>query len=198
MRTLVLLAGIVFSLNAGSNDDLDKCPELGEKENFTTPMFNAINCLIKLSKHQSERIESLTNELEILKTEAELPVGTVVAINSSESVTCPGKNWKLFDAAKGRFILGAGHGDHSSLTPRQLGETGGEEKHTLSRNEMPDHNHGMNSALNGAPLSWGGGSHPVPTTPTPPSALFDWSGGNGRAHNNMPPYIALYFCEKVK
>lgn len=96
------------------------------------------------------------------------------------------------------------------LTPRLLGQTGGETAVTLTDAQMPKHNHvahgsGLaNSIDDPAGATWGrnavgrdeiafygssGNETPLSVT------ALDVTGGGG-AHNNMPPYLALnyYIC----
>ena len=93
--------------------------------------------------------------------------------------------WALCDGANGtpnlggRFILGAG--EASGLTTRSIGETGGEENHTLSLNEM-NHSHANTSGTivgDGGPLGVGA----VTSTASP--------------HNNMPPFYTLAYIIKL-
>lgn len=95
---------------------------------------------------------------------------------------------------------GAGPG----LTPRQIGDIGGESRVTLTQLEMPRHGHTANAsdstdqpspggAVWGSP---GGRSDPSmynqePDTNMNPQAL-QMAGGN-QSHNNMQPYLGLNF-----
>lgn len=105
---------------------------------------------------------------------------------------------------QGRFLLGA-----SSAYP--VNATGGEKEHTLSIDEMPEHNHGFNG---GFTFSWGVGglSNQVnipsaeaiagqPTSNSLTTSQTDWNKtaamGNGQPHNNMPPYKAVYIWERT-
>lgn len=152
---------------------------------------------------------------ELADVRAELSTrGVVVAFDRDDldQDTCP-KGWKPFEQARGRVIVGAGdpskapaefgldeNGNH--LTDRSLRQHGGTETHQLSINEMPTHEHPVRD------MEWGysinGNDHParIDVDDGPP-----WGGHTGRLnteprgenqpHNNMPPYIALYFCKKV-
>jgi microcystin-dependent protein len=74
-----------------------------------------------------------------------------------------------------------------------LGGTGGEATHVLTTTEMPSHSHSYPSTgnFNGWPgnaVGWTGGSgSPGPTSST----------GGGGAHNNLQPYITLYYIIKT-
>lgn len=121
------------------------------------------------------------------------PVGFIfITIGDKSPASIYGGTWELL---KDRFLIGAG--DKYSL-----GATGGEETHVLSESEMPKHRHCFGTA-NGftyfAILESLGGS---------PHATWDTSSGNltsgplsetggSQAHNNMPPYLAVYFWKKI-
>jgi microcystin-dependent protein len=100
---------------------------------------------------------------------------------------------------------GAGAG----LTPRDLGQTGGEASVSLLISEVPPHTHGLQASPHPADLNT-----PAPTaalarsepafnyttpasagTPQPlaAGALGNPVGGN-RPHNNLMPYLTLNYC----
>ena len=70
----------------------------------------------------------------------------------------------------------------------QLGGSAGEEKHTLSMDEMPQHTIYSNSNMQGTGTTAGnfGVVGSINTTTV----------GSGFAHNNMPPYISLHYIIK--
>lgn len=148
--------------------------------------------------------------------DATAPSGIVVA--STRRCKHLGEEWANYDDAGGRFIIGAGdHGNkwtsqhngkkHDISAYVAFGEpvrsgkktaVGGEEEHVLTNPEMPSHSHPQSNNN----YYWiGNGNNPQNevfskgryefTTTTKVSA----QGGN-QPHNNMPPYIALYFCKK--
>lgn len=144
----------------------------------------------------------------------ELPGGAVVAFDGK----CPiNAGWVPYEDGAGKVVLGAGSGTlrfrgphrpkdaphELSLTPVALGDQGGEEQHTLSPKEMPSHDH-PGSRTDDTPLrtsapldnakSSQGDLHPINQTSRVPVVVAP-QGGDA-AHNNMPPYIALYFCKK--
>jgi len=95
------------------------------------------------------------------------------------------------------------HVGASNGTDHQLGQKSGEETHTLSANEMPQHTHVVNA-------NTGVGTSDDPTNGFPARAAENTYGalsnagamgagtinnaGGGQAHNNMQPYLALNFC----
>ena len=138
-------------------------------------------------------------------TDAQIPSGAVMAFNLS---SCPA-GWSALAAVAGRVIVGAGSG--SGLTPRSLGSTGGEERHTLTVSEMPAHKHSTSQQI----TSLGGGTKDLHLMPdglihrVGRSGLFGpnadlqtgiiptTSAGGGQSHNNMQPFIALLYCQKA-
>lgn len=94
---------------------------------------------------------------------------------------------------RGRFLL-----DHSEKYA--LGSTGGEEEHTLTVEEMPQHTH-SNSAM------YGGKFATAPGNGADTQLALEYNGytsprntgyvGNSRPHNNMPPYMTVSYCIKA-
>jgi microcystin-dependent protein len=83
-----------------------------------------------------------------------------------------------------------------------LGQTGGEQTHTLVPSEMPQHTHpaiaSSDTANSGMATNsfWANGNQPAyaatPGTQMNPAAVGVIGGG--QAHNNMSPYLTLTFC----
>ena len=108
------------------------------------------------------------------------PVGSIyMSINSTDPSELFGGEWEQI---KDRFLLACG-------TTYSNGATGGEATHTLSVNEMPSHRHEENGSMttgiqSGDYLRVGYGSQTN-------GQYTNYTGG-GQAHNNMPPYLAVY------
>ena len=102
---------------------------------------------------------------------------------------------------QGRAPLHAGRGP--GLTSRRLGQRGGAETVTLTEAQMPNHNHQMMASPSpgeqpgptGAALARTVGSSAY--APAKNLVPFDQatmpSTGGGQAHDNMQPYLAMYF-----
>lgn len=112
------------------------------------------------------------------------PVGSIyLSVNSTSPATLFGGTWTQI---KDTFLLGAGD-DYT------LGDTGGEATHTLTIDEMPDHNHTTKSTYanfgtgsqTDTLLMWGYGEAIVQNT------------GGSQAHNNMPPYLVVSIWKRV-
>ena len=114
------------------------------------------------------------------------PIGTYYW---SQKSTSPeelfGGKWKTIS---GRFLF-------STDSNHSVDSIGGEEKHTLTENEMPSHNH-IYDKFNYDNWLWcnSSGDYKVPYRTDSNfiySTTTDYKGGN-EAHNNMPPYITAY------
>lgn len=128
--------------------------------------------------------------------------GFANAVVAFDQNGCP-DGWVQFTDAAGRAIIGAGNGTPSGGTPtpqtsRTYREHGGEEAVTLTEAHIPNHYHNVPFVPEVSNLS--GNSYPVMSSlkhsATARSHVATGSYGASGAHNNMPPYIALYFCKK--
>ena len=95
-----------------------------------------------------------------------------------------------------RFLLGAGD-------TYKAGTMGGEATHTLTRSEIPSHYHDEYLGNDGGPDSapsgysgWPNGAYTSDKTWWATGSKTSPAGGDG-AHNNMPPYLAVYMWRRV-
>ena len=121
------------------------------------------------------------------------PIGSIyMSVNSVNPQTFIGGTWERL---QDRFLLGAS-------STYSAGNTGGEAMHTLTVDEMPNHNHRMKcgSSADVDKGTWVLIDHQISDTLN--SANFrDLScieaTGGGQAHNNMPPYLAVYMWKRT-
>ena len=119
------------------------------------------------------------------------PVGAVyISAVSTSPASLFGGAW---ESISGRFLLGA----DSTYT---AGSTGGETTHTLTIDEMPSHRHVINASYSSAGSSSSDGGK-ILSGDDNNGWLWDftstnWTGGSV-AHNNMPPYLAVYMWKRV-
>lgn len=91
------------------------------------------------------------------------------------------KGFGTWEQVGGRFLIGA----DGTYAP---GTTGGEATHTLTVDEMPSHTHNVLQGTAGT----SGASCLTVTTSDNRSYATSVSTGGGQAHNNMPPWLAVY------
>ena len=101
---------------------------------------------------------------------------------------------------RGRAPIGSGLGTAEDAVERTLGQSGGSERVTLSVEQIPSHNHAINT--------WKNGAHYYNATSG--NTLQWWSSaygsmdanvsstGGGQSHGNMQPYLAINYIIKVK
>lgn len=130
------------------------------------------------------------------------PVGCIyLSVNSTSPASLFGGTWEQL---KDRFLLGAG-------SAYAAGSTGGEAAHTLSINEIPSHAghlYGNAGGVNGKGDAKGAWLKEININSSLTTS-YGWnyknneyypvnrSLGGGAAHNNMPPYLAVYMWKRV-
>jgi|SRR5574344_613857 hypothetical protein len=138
------------------------------------------------------------------------PIGAIyMSVDSTNPENIFGGSWEQI---KGRFLLGVGqpsvNGDNTWGTigntnyNSTAGTTGGQSVHTLTLPEIPSHNHAIysgwseNSPGRDAYRYQYWGSNDLSWKETP-NLSTGYRGGDG-AHNNMPPYFAVYIWRRTK
>lgn len=112
------------------------------------------------------------------------PVGSIyMSVNSTNPSALFGGTWEQITDT---FLLAAG-------STYAAGATGGEASHTLSVAEMPAHMHRMRKTGVGGT----GTTQYVPDEAGNFSNLFGETVGGDGAHNNMPPYLAVYVWKRT-
>jgi microcystin-dependent protein len=127
--------------------------------------------------------------MQLAVMQAAVPIGTIVMWNGA--VTTLPCGWAIVDDLKGRFPVGAGDG-----SGYDIGATGGENGHVLTVDEMPKHNHGMWLKNSGTRFT-GGGSASALNDSDIADGTPTGDTGKGIAHENRPPYYAVYFIKKT-
>jgi hypothetical protein len=119
-----------------------------------------------------------------------IPKGTVGWFNLP---ACP-PGWTDFGLARGRTVFGAGNSINKdargvAISNWGVGQTGGEESHVLTVDEMPAHSHsaqgytGSDADRNGRRDGLFGATNGS-----------TGSAGGGKPHSIMPPFVALTPC----
>lgn len=122
-----------------------------------------------------------------LTAQGAYPIGAVyLSVTDANPAALFGGTWERIG---GRFLLGAD-------STYAAGSTGGEAAHTLTVDEMPKHNHGLDnysSAGNATPfltvqhqekIGYGGNVQTMYT-------------GGGKSHNNLPPYLTVCMWKRT-
>ncbi len=130
------------------------------------------------------------------------PVGCIILWSGSASAIpdgwalCDGQphNGRVTPDLRNRFVVGAG-GAYN------VGDTGGEDKHTLTLAEMPSHNHSY--SFTGADLkgSWDDDNYFYNQSEqykNKTNTKSTNSTGEGKPHENRPPYYALCYIMRVR
>lgn len=123
------------------------------------------------------------------------PIGSIyISANSTSPATLFGGTWVQI---KDTFLLAAG-------TTYTAGTTGGEAEHTLTVDELPE-NIGTfrtlswnsdNAATGAFSMTEQLADRADTTGNLYGTAQYKLSGG-GHAHNNMPPYLAVYMWKRI-
>lgn len=115
------------------------------------------------------------------------PVGAIYLSTSSTSPqTLFGGTWRRI---QGRFLLCAGGG-------YAAGSTGGEASHTLTVDEMPAHAHSATIPTGRIMVNTQSTRYTYAAEPGSIQTETTSTGGNA-AHNNMPPYLAVYAWKRT-
>lgn len=124
-------------------------------------------------------------------TDALLPVGIYITLSvDTDPATLWGGTWERLE--EGRTLIAAG----STYT---AGSTGGEATHTLINSEIPSHNHAIWYPNEGAGNNSAQIGYPSVASKSTYYAVGSYTGdaGGGKAHNNMPPYLAVYIWHRI-
>ena len=113
------------------------------------------------------------------------PVGSIyLSVNDINPSNLFGGEW---ESIKDRFLLGAGD-------TYLGGSSGGEATHVLSVNEIPSHSH---TSKGWAAVVDGSGSYVTLGGNGITTSYSTNNTGGSKAHNNMPPYLAVYIWKRI-
>ena len=157
----------------------------GLKTNLTSHVNN------KANPHGVTKAQvGLGNVDNVSKANILQSVYTVGSIYMSTASTSPAELFAgTWERIKDRFLLAVG----DTYT---AGSTGGEAQHTLTVNEIPSHSHTI-PAQNKWLSPDGSGEDMNYSVVSNVNTQASGSTGGGQAHNNMPPYLAVYIWKRV-
>ena len=120
------------------------------------------------------------------------PIGSIfISINDTNPFEAMGVG--TWEKIEDTFLLAAG-------TKYKNGSTGGEDAHVLTINEMPKHSHKMKyDSIGWTAIRQNSGTNGILENN---SSSYDGQYsteevGNGNAHNNMPPYLAVNMWKRI-
>lgn len=125
------------------------------------------------------------------------PIGSIyMTVSNTSPESLFGGTWERISE---RFLLGA-----SSSYP--AGSTGGESAHTLTQSELPNYSLSVANGSNVIRSRTGSYADAYVQTQSSGWGIPNWesktvtvaSGGSGKAHNNMPPYLSVLIWKRTK
>lgn len=144
-----------------------------------------------------------SGNIQTLQLASVYPVGSIYINASVDTNPATLFGFGTWTKLENMFLFGSGNN-------YSLGDTGGEESHTLATNEIPSHYHdGITYSGNKdwriGDQSGIGGTQSVPygksfNSPTNTNIISKWvtsNAGGGEAHNNMPPYIVVNIWQRI-
>ena len=157
----------------------------GLKTNLTSHINN------KANPHGVTKAQvGLGNVDNVSKANILLSVYPVGSIYMSTASTSPAELFAgTWERIKDRFLLAVG----DTYT---AGSIGGEAQHTLTVNEIPSHSHTI-PAQNKWLSPDGSGEDMNYSVVSNINTQASGSTGGGQAHNNMPPYLAVYIWKRI-
>ena len=188
---LAVSAFFVYSTEAAVLETKGCSTQLAPK----SPASEVFACMRSLESQIAKLSEDVSLARRIEGLIEVIPRGAVLAFDLARG--CP-KGWSNFEEADGRFLLGV---EETYLYRRE----GGEEEVTLKVKEMPAHSHTV-----AVPKNWATAKIVDELEGKPVGNLFnriisetnvaggpsEAKSGEAKPHNNMPPFIVLYFCKK--
>lgn len=132
------------------------------------------------------------------------PVGSIyTTVNNVNPSKWFGGMWELF--APGKCLVGV---DHTQTEFNTVKKTGGEKTHKLNSSEIPNHNHEFSieqapdawrypTVDAGNSLTWGASFSQDNSYKVAPADNQRVSGTTDQPHNNLQPYITVYFYIRI-
>lgn len=163
--------------------------------------YNKTNWENDITPVSAENMNKIENALQSLWPR----VGDIEINISGINPTAKYPNTTWIQFGQGKTLVGVDTNDSNFNTVQK---TGGESTHTLTTTEMPSHNHTQGShrhAVTGN-FSDGSGSSNAYTYSSNRKATTRYTdyqtptinaSGGGGAHNNLQPYITVYFWQRT-
>lgn len=134
-------------------------------------------------KHIEDGIADLYNAI--------FPVGQIVIKGDNEDYS----NWLGFTwerTAVGKVLVGI---DSTDTDFNEIGKTSGEKTHTLTLQEMPNHNHNIRAGEEGTEVHNEYG--PISTSNKNKYQILSLYSGGNQPHNNLQPYQVVAYWKRI-
>lgn len=155
-----------------------------KREKFVIPWINSFYTLF------NNAINTLTNRVNNM-----FPIGSIyITASNANPGSFIGGTWKKY--GEGKTLVCQSDSDSDFKT---AGKTGGSKTVTLNINQIPSHNHRFtvpDYTYYVGEGNTGEGAHDM-NEPSVNYANNTTNTGGGQPHNNMPPYVVVYFWERV-
>lgn len=151
----------------------------------------------QLSKQYAESINTSSFVKKSSLLDLVYPIGSIyITVSNASPAALFGGTWA---SISGRFLLAT-----SSSYP--AGSTGGESTHKLTQSELPNYSLSVTNGTDLICSKTGSDAAAHVQTQSSGWGIPNWesktvtvaSGGSGEAHNNMPPYLAVYMWKRTK
>lgn len=173
MATMKTLNGYGFNATELNGKNSDSYLQLGDDEAGSTGEAPVVNAGTFGGMTVAQFVDMI------------YPVGSIyMSLNSTSPAALFGGTWEQI---KDRFLLAAG-------STYAAGSTGGEATHTLTVSEMPSHNHSVYGGLEVTSVNT---NSLAMSGEKVTSYRLTGAEGGSEAHNNMPPYLAVYMWQRT-
>lgn len=162
--------------------------QMDQMHAYLRQLVDDMNFNIQASEEaaQKQREEEEKNQEEPFAAIRCYPVGSLyISTVSTDPKVLFGGKWEQL---KDRFLLAAGD-------TYQGGSVGGEADVRLKEEEIPVHNHSIRYGLMEVYEQKNTGTYVMQEIGT--AVKNTTSAGDGLAHNNMPPYLAVYVWKRI-
>ena len=147
-----------------------------------TPAYTSLDQLKDGEKPTAKAVYNLVDTI--------YPVGSIyMSVSSTNPSILFGGVWEQIED---KFLLSSGSSYNS-------GDTGGEETHTLTIDEMPSHNHSRRTSPQSFAERDTSGNDIISASSGTAKGLVKNTNntGGGLAHNNMPPYLVVNIWKRT-
>ena len=179
----------------GATTAVEACTNLGALSTAGGTMTGPLKLTKDVHYGATEPSNPATGQMFLKEVNVAQLVYPVGAIYMSTVETNPSTlfGFGTWERIQDTFLLAAG-------STYSAGSTGGEATHTLTEDEIPAHRHKITYPNAGGPYGDAAIGYPASsnTTKTWMAEMCKTeSAGGGTAHNNMPPYLAVYVWKRT-